>query len=145
MKRSRAWIVALMCALLVLSGCSKASKEADTYDTATLENVSGSPLKRVTLSNDAVRRIGLETVTVGEQAGSPSRRTVPYAALLYDPEGTTWVFTRVGENVFLRSRIVIDRIIGDTVIVSEGPASGSIIVTTGAAELYGAESTFGED
>ena len=65
--------------------------------------------------------------------------TVPYAAIIYDHGGDTWVYTNPEPEVFVRAAVVVDRIDGDTAHLSEGPEPGTSVVTLGAAELYGAE------
>lgn len=67
------------------------------------------------------------------------RSAVPYAAVLYDAKGNTWVYTTPSPLVFVRHSIKIEYILGDTAILSEGPPSGTAVVTLGAAELFGAE------
>ena len=72
-------------------------------------------------------------------AGSGSALTVPYAAVIYDAKGATWSYVNTAPLVFLRSQITVDEIDGDTAVLSAGPSVGTSVVTTGAAELYGAE------
>ncbi len=50
-------------------------------------------LKRVTFTAEGAERIGLETAEVGRSGG---HKVVPYAALIYDPEGETYVYTSRG-------------------------------------------------
>lgn len=68
-----------------------------------------------------------------------TRKIIPYAAVLYDPAGNTWVYTNPSELVFVRQPIQIETITGDDVILGDGPPAGTAVVTVGAAELYGAE------
>ena len=65
--------------------------------------------------------------------------SVPYWAVLYDSAGKTWVYTNPEPRVFVRQAITVERIDGATALLSEGPAVGTVVVTTGAEELYGAE------
>jgi hypothetical protein len=67
------------------------------------------------------------------------RLVIPYAAVVYGLEGETWVYTNPEPLVYIREPIAIDYIQGDTVVLSEGPASGTPVVVIGAAELFGAE------
>ena len=77
--------------------------------------------------------------------GGPSQRqVVPYAAVLYDAKGDTWVFTNPNPLTFVRHPIHIDYIEGDLAVLSDGPASGTAIVVVGAAELFGAETGIGK-
>jgi hypothetical protein len=69
---------------------------------------------------------------------------VPYAAVLYDAQGETWVYTNPEKLVFVRTQVKIDRIDGDVALLLEGPPSGTSIVTVGLAELFGAETGVGD-
>jgi cobalt-zinc-cadmium efflux system membrane fusion protein len=64
---------------------------------------------------------------------------VPYKAILYDINGGTWVYEKTGDHAFTRRRVAVAGISGDTACLSEGAESGTIVVTDGAAELFGAE------
>jgi hypothetical protein len=68
-----------------------------------------------------------------------SRTVVPYAAVLYDSHGDTWVYTSPEALVFIRHKVKIEYIEGDRAVLSEGPAVGMNVVTIGAAELLGTE------
>jgi len=75
-----------------------------------------------------------------ELSGSDEKKkVVPYGAVYYDARGTAWVYVNTGPLVFERQRIGIDRVIGDQVVLSEGPPVGTPVVVVGAALLYGAE------
>jgi hypothetical protein len=69
----------------------------------------------------------------------PLRKVVPYAAVLYGVNGETWVYSNPEPLVFVRQPIVVDYIEGDLAILSEGPETGTEVVTVGAAELFGTE------
>ena len=144
MQRSTRWIVVAMVAGLALSACSKAAEEPEATGHATvkLEAVKGQPdLKRVILSAEAVKRIDVKTVKVREaQAESgATQKVIPYAAVLYDADGKTWTYANPGLRTFLRAPITVDRIVGDEAFLSDGPPSGTTIVTTGAEEIFGTE------
>jgi hypothetical protein len=62
---------------------------------------------------------------------------------MYDTNGDTWTFTNPKPLVFVRQKVVVEDIDGDRVILSEGPAAGTMVVTVGAAELMGAEHKYG--
>ena len=97
-------------------------------------------IRRVTLSAQASKRLGIQfaDVTAGASA-SDSGAELPYNALLYDASGGEWVFVSPAPNIYMRTAVKVERIDGDKVIVSKGPAAGSKVVTMGAAELYGIE------
>jgi hypothetical protein len=139
MKRLARSLVCLAVVGLVLTGCNQASTSAPKEEAIHIEE-QASGLKQLTLSERAAERLGVE---VAEVAGSGSSLTVPYAAVIYDAQGKTWSYVNMAPLVYLREEIVVDRIDGDTAILSKGPAAGTSVVTTGSAELYGAETGVG--
>jgi hypothetical protein len=157
MQHSNRWRAAalLLAAAVALgvSACSKGSteEEAQGYRDAKVEPVQGSDLSRVTLSQQAVERLGIQTAAVrAERVTAPgqpasTRKVLPYAAVLYDESGDTWTFTSPQPLTYLRQHIQIDRIEGDKAVLSEGPAVGTTVVTVGAAELLGTELGVGEE
>jgi hypothetical protein len=72
-------------------------------------------------------------------SGGEAQRVVPYSAVLYDPHGGEWVYTSPEPLVFVRQPIKIGSVVGDDVVLVDGPPEGTPVVTVGAAELYGAE------
>jgi hypothetical protein len=78
-------------------------------------------------------------------AGSDvKKRVAPYGAVYYDAQGTAWVYVNPKPLVFERQRIVIERVVGDLAVLSDGPSVGTEVVTVGTALLYGAEVVFGK-
>src|SRR5438552_383935 len=72
-------------------------------------------------------------------SGAAMRRIVATSSVLYDAKGKTWVYTSPEPMVFVRHAITVDHIDGDRVVLSDGPAPGTAVVTVGAAELLGTE------
>lgn len=73
-------------------------------------------------------------------AGSEEKqKVVPYSAVYYDAKGAPWVFVNTKPLTYERQRITVERVVGKLAVLSDGPASGTPVVTTGAALLYGAE------
>lgn len=68
-----------------------------------------------------------------------STKQIPYSAIIYGLHGESWVYVLVKPLTFMRMKVTIDHIIGDTAILSEGPPPNTQIVSVGASELYGAE------
>jgi len=138
-------VLALLAAT-VLSGC-RASNEAtgDDESPVTLEAVTGTDRYQVTLTQEAVDRIGLRTDTVHTVAagaagnGADVTASVPYAAVVYDSDGSTWAYTVVKSDTYVRTAIAIAAIEGDTAYLTSGPTSGTPVVVVGAPELLGAE------
>jgi hypothetical protein len=97
----------------------------------------------VTLIEKAAERLGIETVAVAEandvREGSSGSLAVPYGAILYDAEGSSFVYTVAGPLSYVRAAITVDYVEGDRAILSDGPPVGTDVVSVGVAELYGAE------
>ena len=134
MKHKRLFILlVLLIAALGLAACGpKTSSTAEKINPSSLEVIEGSDLQRVILTEKAAQRIGVETVPASEN-------TVPYAAVIYDTEGNTWVYTNPQPLTFVRAPIVIDRIEGDQVFLAEKLETDAPIVTVGVIEIYGTE------
>ena len=139
----RLMVVLLAFSSLLFTACTPSkSQEAGKVEPAHVEHLDGSELSRVTFSAAAMQRIGVELGQVIETRATRSgakQKTVPYASLIYDPHGDTWVYVSPEDRTFIRTHITVDYIEGDTVVLKEGPTTGSKVVTVGAAEVYGAE------
>ena len=144
MKRStRSFAIVMMIASVLLAACGQQEAEA-AHDAAavTTTEIEGSDLQRLTLSESAAVRLGIETAAVTEDAES-GQLLIPYSALLYDPSGATWTYTNPEGLVFIREQVEVDSIEGDFARLTAGPDVDTIVVAVGAAELYGAETGVG--
>jgi hypothetical protein len=142
MRRHHRWIRAIpLAAVLLLAGCGEAPDEGHEIDEPyALQEVEGTDLAQVTLTDTAAKRLGIETAPV-EEAGDLV--VVPSAAVMVDPEGVYWVYTNPEPLVFVRHEITIEREEGENTFVSSGPAVGTSVVTVGVPELYGTETEIG--
>ena len=129
---TRSILVLLVFTGLLLSACGPRTSTTQFIPPSELQPIEGSELQRVILTEKAAERIGLETVTA-------SGMEVPYAAVIYDIEGNTWIYTMPEPLTFVREPIVIDSIEGDTAILAESLPSEFNVVTVGVAEIYGTE------
>jgi hypothetical protein len=127
-------VLVLAIAALPVAGCTEVETETATgYEPSTLEPVNGNDdIQRVVFTEEGAKRVDLQTASV-------RRNLVPYAALIYDPEGKTYVYTSPKPLEYLREEVEVDRIEGDRVLLSRGPPSGTKVVTVGVAEVYGTE------
>jgi hypothetical protein len=136
------WVAALALAALSVTACAKTGSVEDQGNRgATVDSVPGSDIGAVSLTDVAENRIDLKTAAIAQAADGMQ---IPYSALLYDPEGKTWAFVRIGDHTFQRQAVTVDHISGDAAFLSAGPKVGSEVVTIGAAELYGAEQGVGD-
>jgi hypothetical protein len=127
-----------------LGACEPAAVKATETKPAQVEAIAGTELHRVTLTARAAERLDIKTDRVQEMVvRGVKRKVVPYAAVLYDAHGQTWVYTSPEPLVFVRHRIQVEYISGDRAVLSQGPPTGTAVVTVGAAELFGAEFEIG--
>ena len=133
----------VLLAVLVISPSSETTAAATKAKPAVVEAIEGSDLSRVTLTEKAAERVSIQTAAVTEaqevREGSSGKLAVPYSAILYDAKGNSFVYTVTGPLTYVRAPITIDYVEGDQAILSDGPSSGTEVVTLGVAELYGAE------
>lgn len=141
------WVISIVVlAAVSLSACAPAAEPEEEEKPVTLEPIAGTDLNRLTLTEKAAERLGLEIApVVTERIGGAERVVIPYAALLYDPSGQAWVYVNVQPLVFMRQAITVESIQDNKVILSDGPEAGASVVTMGATELYGSESEFEEE
>jgi hypothetical protein len=104
---------------------------------ARVEATSDSKIMKVTLTPKAAERLG---VVIDEVRADPSgRRIVPYASVLYDLTGKTWVYISADPLTFVRGAVVIDTIKGDNVYLTDGPPAGTKVLAAGVPQVFGTE------
>jgi hypothetical protein len=135
-------MVPLVAICLVASGCGQPSaRSAEATPHALVETIEGTDLHRITLTQQAADRLGIQTAAAREApdpSGDP-RLVIPYSAVIYDAHGGAWAYVNGEPLVFQRHPITVHTIVGDQAFLSEGPASGTSVVSVGVAELYGTE------
>ncbi len=140
MRHSQRWLTGpLVIIVLLLSACATVAEE-DTagHGGAQIEAIEGTDLLRVTMTESAAERLGMQSTPV-RNASSGSQMVIPYAAVFYGPSGETWTYITPEPQIFERAPIEIDRIKGERAFLSDGPPSGTEVVTQGSAELFGIE------
>jgi hypothetical protein len=141
--RLLAVVVMAICAL-ALSGCGDSPGEEGGDDAqAKVEPLGDTGVSSVTLTEDAAKRLGIQTAIV--RRGAARRTVVPYGAVLYDAGGATFMYTSPKPRVFVRAPITVLRIDGADAVLSRGPPVGTAVVTVGSQELYGSEYAVEED
>src|SRR6185369_7552797 len=104
---------------------------------ARVEATSDAKIMKVTLTPKAAERLG---VVIDEVRADPSgRRIVPYASVLYDLTGKTWVYISADPLTFVRGAVVIDTIKGDNVYLTDGPPTGTKVLAAGVPQVFGSE------
>jgi hypothetical protein len=136
--RRLATTLALLAIPLLATACGGTPGEEASVESAVTKQVPGTDIVRVELSADAAERLGVRTVAVRSDPMS-SRAVIPYAAVLYDPDGSTWTYASPARLVYQRKDISVARIQGDAAVLSRGPPVGTVVVTAGATEIWGVE------
>jgi len=130
---------------LMLSACGNQPSSAEAVEPITLEKIEGTDRHRLILTDHAAKRLDIQTAPVGETMMDESTYlTVPYSTLIYDLEGEVWVYINSETLTYHREKVVVEMIDGDTVLLKDGPPSGTMVVTTAVAELYGADTGVGK-
>ncbi len=140
-------LIASVVLLVLLDRGTKVSDNSVKTEPAKVEPIQGTDFKQVTLTAKAAERLGIKTVPVREEISARTdtlKLVVPYDSIIYGLNGETWVYINPKSLVFVRSPISIDYIVGDFAILSEGPTSGTKVVTVGVAQLYGIDTGIGK-
>ncbi|MDP8244381.1 MAG: efflux RND transporter periplasmic adaptor subunit [Candidatus Hinthialibacter antarcticus] len=74
-----------------------------------------------------------------ELKGNEENSTVPWSSVLYDIHGDAWVYEKLSEHTYQRSRIEVLFVKDEDAVIASGPKPGTQLVTDGAAELFGTE------
>jgi hypothetical protein len=137
-------VVLMIIVSLQLVACGQTPASEESSPPARVEHL-GQGLNRVILTAEAAKRLGIETTLISNgQVGGKQREVVPYAAVYYDLNGATWVYTIPQPLTYVRASITVDSITGDVAVLSKGPPAGTAVVTVGATELYGTETGVSE-
>ena len=133
-RRGRA--VLAVVATLAVGGCAGEVVKAKSDRPAPAVVRTTGALKQITVTPKGAERLGIRLAAVQKHEKG---LTVPYQAVIYDPEGRTWAYVSPQPGVYLREGIAVLSVTGEVALLSTGPAVGAQVVTTGAAELYGTE------
>ena len=121
---------------LAVSACSEVESTVRDAQPYKVEPIEGSDVQRVTMADETAALVPVETATVRTQG---RRKVVPHLAVIYNPDGGAFVYTKPKPQTYIRAPIEVDRVVGDGAVLSEGPSAGTTVVTTGAAELLATE------
>ena len=131
-------LLVCLSACVSLAACAEVKATSSTaYKPSSLSTVTGAPdTHLVTLTAAAAQRIGLKTVAIGQDGTS---RTVPSEATLFGAGGRSFVYAATTPLTFQRVEIRVLADDGKVARFTDGPAPGTLVVTTGVTEVYGAE------
>ncbi|MCH2239535.1 MAG: efflux RND transporter periplasmic adaptor subunit, partial [Blastomonas sp.] len=91
-------------------------------------------------NRDRAYRVGQRVSVALPLAGGRSEGlSVPTSAILSDIYGGEWVYAKTEADTYVRQRIEVAATEGGRAILSRGLRPGTLVVTAGAAELFGTE------
>jgi RND family efflux transporter MFP subunit len=96
------------------------------------------------LDNDEGRlrpggKVGVSIPERTSGAKGSGNLAVPLSAVLYDLDGGAWVYEQSAPQTYRRRRIEISHTLEGWAALTRGPDAGTVVVVTGAPELFGAE------
>jgi multidrug efflux pump subunit AcrA (membrane-fusion protein) len=136
----RASLSLLAIAALALSACAEVPSNLVETQAFKLEPIKGTDIQRVKLTEQTAKNIDVRTARV---SGSATRLVVPHAALIYNPEGKSYVYTMPARLTYVRAPVTLKRAVGKHAILAKGPPADTRVVTVGAAELLATEYEIG--
>jgi hypothetical protein len=132
-------VMVLIFAGLYLTACREKPERQTGVEPPVIEQPGDSILYRVRLTPKAIENYRIKTAPVREVAarsgGERLQKAVPGAAVIYGPEGNTWIFANPESMLFIREPITVERIDGDLALLSQGPPPGTEVVIAGAEKL----------
>jgi len=129
----------VVAAVALLSGCGPSTTSGGkTVPPARIERVGGN--LSVVLTPQGAARVGLQTAAA---TAAGKQTIVPAGALLYEANGQTAVYTQTSPLIYTIRFVTVVSINGNQVIVSQGLAPGTVVVTQGAEELLGVQNGVG--
>jgi hypothetical protein len=128
--------LAVLASGLALGACSEVASNLRENQPYTVTPIKGTDIQRVTMEDATAALLPVRLSTVSRAGG---RKVVPHNAVIYNPDGGAFVYTKPKAETYIRAPIEIVRVSGDRAVLSDGPPSGTKIVTTGSAELLATE------
>jgi hypothetical protein len=121
---------------IALTACEEVPsnlREAQPYK---VQAIKGTDRNTVTMADETAGLLPVETTEVRLNG---KQKVIPHDALIYNPDGDVFVYSKPKSETYVRRPVRVDRVSGDRVWLSAGPEAGTTIVTTGSAELLATE------
>jgi hypothetical protein len=127
------------------AGCASSPPVVAQGPAAKMERIGNS--LSVVLTPLGAARIGVQTTVAATGMSAASHAAdvvIPYAALLYEPDGSAAVYVNTGPLVYTRYLVPVDFISGNDVYLKPGSLPPRArVVTAGAEELLGVQNGVG--
>jgi hypothetical protein len=130
----------LIIAMAALAGCTRTTS-AGPGQTPSAQLRVGHHGVSVVLTPLGAQQVGIRT-TVAAPGHQGGQAVVPYSALLYQPDGSSVVYTVTGTLTYTLVAVNVASIQGDEMYLT-GLAPGTSVVTVGGEELLGVQDGVG--
>jgi hypothetical protein len=135
-RASRLLVGGLTVTALAVSACAEVESNVRESYPYKVEPIEGGELQRVSMADDTA---GLIPVRTAEVRALGKHKVVPHVAVIYNPEGDAFVYTKPKAETYVRAPIDIRRVVGGRAVLADGPPVHTTVVTVGAAELLATE------
>jgi hypothetical protein len=128
--------LAVVASGLALTACEEVPsnlREAQPYK---VQPIKGTDRNTVTMADETAALLPVRTTEVRESGG---KKVVPHDALIYNPDGDVFVYSKPKSETYIRRPVRVERVSGKRAWLEAGPEAGTTIVTTGSAELLATE------
>ena len=122
--------------MLVVGACDEVPSNLRENQPYKVEGPEDAAIKTVKMDDATAALLPVRLTEVGNQG---NRKVVPHNAVIYNPDGDVFVYTKPKAETYIRAPIEVVRVTGDDAVLSKGPRAGTSIVTTGSAELLATE------
>jgi hypothetical protein len=123
-------------ACLAASACAEVESNVRESYPYEVKPIKGGDVQRVRMADETAQLLPVRTAEVRMNG---ERKVVPHLAVIYNPDGEAFVYTKPRAETYVRAPIAIDRVVGGRALLSDAPRPGTTVVTVGAAELLATE------
>jgi hypothetical protein len=134
---SRSAALLIIIAVAGLAGCSSSSSPSASPPPPAHLTVGSHGTVSVVLTPLGAQRTGVQTA-VATRAARGGQTVVPYSALLYQPDGSSVIYTVTGPLTYTLVPVTVTSVQGNQVYLT-GLAPGTTVVTIGGEELLGVQ------
>lgn len=127
---------------LSFTACNKQTSIVYKIQPVTIEAHGKDHLPNLKFSVAAEVRLGIESFTF--TIDPSGKRTIPLSAIIYDTNGSAWIFTNPSSQTYRREPVRVLQTIENQVRIESSIPNNVPIVTQGVVELFGIESGIGK-
>ena len=128
--------LAVVASAFVLGACDEVPSNLRENQPYKVEGPEDAAIKTVKMDDATAALLPVRLTEVGNQG---DRKVVPHNAVIYNPDGDVFVYTKPKAETYVRRPVRVESVEGERALLAAGPEAGTTIVTTGSAELLATE------